>query len=162
MARRRMRRPSKTTDLEITAFMNLMVILVPFLLMTAVFSHMTILELNLPKADSGEAKKTKPSFNLQVIVRNKTMTVTDGQNVIKTIARENETHNYKILASVLKQVKAAYPDKKAVVIRAEPTIPYDTLITVMDTVRSYHALDDGSIIEAELFPLISIGDAPKS
>ncbi len=37
-----------TPTLNITAFMNLMVVLTPFLLITAVFSRMAILELNLP------------------------------------------------------------------------------------------------------------------
>ena len=38
----------ESTELNITAFMNLMVILVPFLLITAVFSRLAVLELNLP------------------------------------------------------------------------------------------------------------------
>ena len=41
-----------TAELNITAFMNLMVILVPFLLITAVFSRLAILELNLPGSSS--------------------------------------------------------------------------------------------------------------
>lgn len=44
----RRKRMQETVELNITAFMNLMVILVPFLLITAVFSRMTVLELNLP------------------------------------------------------------------------------------------------------------------
>ena len=37
-----------TAELNITAFMNLMVILVPFLLITAVFSRLAVIELYLP------------------------------------------------------------------------------------------------------------------
>jgi biopolymer transport protein ExbD len=51
LARRRgghRRHNHDTAELNITAFMNLMVILVPFLLITAVFSRLAILELNLP------------------------------------------------------------------------------------------------------------------
>ena len=48
MSRRIQRRKHPAAELNITAFMNLMVVLVPFLLMTAVFSHITILDLNLP------------------------------------------------------------------------------------------------------------------
>ena len=54
--RRRLRRRTgqhEPGDINITAFMNLMVILVPFLLITAVFSRITILELNLPAAGTG-------------------------------------------------------------------------------------------------------------
>ena len=64
MRRRRIRRPDKSSELSITAFMNLMVILVPFLLMTAVFSHMTVLELNLPNPEAGSSNNKKASFDL--------------------------------------------------------------------------------------------------
>ncbi|MCS6946778.1 MAG: biopolymer transporter ExbD, partial [Steroidobacteraceae bacterium] len=66
-ARRRHRR-KEAEDMNITAFMNLMVILVPFLLVTAVFSRLTILQLNLP----GEAQpttETTDELKLEVIVR---------------------------------------------------------------------------------------------
>jgi biopolymer transport protein ExbD len=46
--RLRTRRSKDPADLDITAFMNLMVVLVPFLLITAVFSRLAVLELNLP------------------------------------------------------------------------------------------------------------------
>ncbi|MEZ5566521.1 MAG: hypothetical protein R3F24_13915 [Gammaproteobacteria bacterium] len=48
LRKRRRRRNTETPGLEITAFMNLMVVLVPFLLITAVFSRLAIIELNLP------------------------------------------------------------------------------------------------------------------
>lgn len=48
MRLRRRQRHAEVVELNITAFMNLMVILVPFLLITTVFSRMAILELNLP------------------------------------------------------------------------------------------------------------------
>jgi biopolymer transport protein ExbD len=59
-SRRGSRRNVDTAELNITAFMNLMVILVPFLLITAVFSRLAILELNLPGSSTEPAK---PSFN---------------------------------------------------------------------------------------------------
>jgi len=34
-------------------------------------------------------------------------------------------------------------------------------VTVMDTVRSYKAVVAGSVVNAELFPEISIADAPS-
>jgi len=56
-------------ELNITAFMNLMVILVPFLLITAVFSRLTILELNLPGSSSEPADPQELTFQLEVTVR---------------------------------------------------------------------------------------------
>ncbi len=45
---RNKRKPIKEADLDITSFMNLMIILVPVLLMSMVFSHITVLDLKLP------------------------------------------------------------------------------------------------------------------
>ena len=60
-------------EMNITAFMNLMVILVPFLLITAVFTRLTVLELNLPGSSAGgpDAKQ----LHLEVIIRNDALEV---------------------------------------------------------------------------------------
>ena len=41
-------------EIDVTTFLNLMVVLVPFLLITAVFSRLTIVELNLPSSAGDE------------------------------------------------------------------------------------------------------------
>ncbi|PUB80977.1 MAG: biopolymer transporter ExbD, partial [gamma proteobacterium symbiont of Ctena orbiculata] len=46
--RERLRRHRQGEELNITAFLNLMVILIPFLLITAAFSRFSIIELYLP------------------------------------------------------------------------------------------------------------------
>ena len=71
MARRRhhyKRRTNEAPELDITTFLNLMVVLIPFLLITAVFSRLTIVELDLPSASAGNVT-TEPNFRLEVIVR---------------------------------------------------------------------------------------------
>ena len=68
--RGRKRRHKETAELNITAFMNLMVILVPFLLITAVFSRLAVLELNLPSGQSEVMNEPpEPEFMLEITVR---------------------------------------------------------------------------------------------
>ena len=72
--RRRWRRKhlAQAPEINITAFMNLMVILVPFLLLTAVFSRITILELDVPKASNNSIPlKDEQPLILEVTVREK-------------------------------------------------------------------------------------------
>ena len=57
-------------------------------------------------------------------------------------------------------LKKAYPSKTDVAILLESDIPYDTLIQVMDRVRIAEVIKDDSIVRSDLFPDISIGDAP--
>lgn len=161
MRRRRIRKPQTTTELNITAFMNLMVILVPFLLMTAVFSHMTVLNLNLPNPEAGASKGKKQAFDLKMVIRKKSITVQNGRQIIKKIPLHKGNHNYKYLGKILQQVKTRYGNKTAITILSEPGISYDDIIHAMDASRSFFTFKEGSIIEAELFPDISIGDAPR-
>ena len=165
--RHRHRRKPAGVELNITAFMNLMVVLVPFLLMTAVFSHLTILELNLPDGAS-KPGNDKPGFQIQVIINKDALLVADSRGgLIKRIPTDRADitrqsgQPYTVLRETLKQIKARLPDKTDITILSQASTSYETLVNVMDTVRAYPALVDGKAMSAELFPDISIGDAPK-
>ncbi len=148
-------------ELNITAFMNLMVVLVPFLLITAVFSRITILELNLPPPSNSD-KPNKPKLELEVVVRSNVIDLQDrGSGHLKSIVNKENTYDTAALSEFLRVVKGKYPDVGNASILLEPDISYETLVLVMDTVRSADVKqDDGSFARAELFPEISIGDAP--
>lgn len=161
--RRIVRRKHPAVELNITAFMNLMVVLVPFLLMTAVFSHITILDLNLPPPGDSNAKEPKdPPLEIRVTIRKEALVVSDNKGgLIKKIDKKDGKYNYSVLKDTLKQVKARLPDKTDITILSEQDTPYDDLIQVMDNSRSYRAFYQGSVVQAELFPDISIGDAAR-
>jgi biopolymer transport protein ExbD len=148
-------------EMNITAFMNLMVILVPFLLITAVFSRLTILQLNLP-ADSTQAVETEQVLNIEVIVRKDGIQIADrGTGLLKALPDTAAgQHDLKGLSEYLQFVKQKYPQKTDATVLLEADTPYDIVIAVMDTVRAYTAEQEGKFLQAELFPDISIGDAP--
>jgi len=158
--RRHLRRKHPAVELNITAFMNLMVVLVPFLLMTAVFNHITILDLNLPELGKPNPSDKPPTFELRVTIREQAMFMTISQVAkpvpIKMLRNE---HNYFLLKQILLQVKAEHPDQTSIIILAEKNTPYDHLIQVMDAARSFRTSHEGKMVDAELFPNISIGDA---
>ena len=142
-----------------TTFMNLMVVLVPFLLITAVFSRITIVELDLPSAQSNEP--STPLFRVEVVVRDAGLELMDGKSVIAAIPKSDDEYDLETLSEYLVEIKSTYPDKEDASVLVEPDIPYDDLIQVMDVVRSVEQVqDDGRIARAELFTAISIGDAP--
>lgn len=147
-------------EMNITAFMNLMVILVPFLLITAVFSRLTILQLNLP-AESTQQVETEQVLNIEVIVRKDGIQVADrGTGLLKALPDSAGQHDLKGLSDYLVFVKQKYPQKTDATVLLEADTPYDIVIAVMDTVRAYTAEQEGRFLQAELFPDISIGDAP--
>jgi biopolymer transport protein ExbD len=162
MKRRLLRRVGRhePEDINITAFMNLMVILVPFLLMTAVFSRITILELNLP-AGTTQEPQAKQRFDLEITVRSTGIEVGDRQGgLIKRIPRAASGQDLAQLSELLQQIKARFPDKLDATLLLEPQIDYDTVVQVMDKVRIARVLQAGTLQSAELFPEIAIGDAP--
>lgn len=158
------RRHKESAELNITAFMNLMVILVPFLLITAVFSRLAILELNLPSAQSAaENDPPEPELNLEITVREASIEV--GDRAAGTLNRfENAAEGYDLpaLSEYLQRVKGQFPDKADATVLLEPEISYQVLVEVMDTVRVAELVDEASsqVVRYELFPEISIGDAP--
>ena len=156
------RRNIETAELNITAFMNLMVILVPFLLITAVFSRLAILELNLPGSSTEPADPQEQTFQLEVIVRKDKIEVGDrNQGLLGVYPNTNEgEYDYDALSTKLSQLKKSYPSKTDASILLEPDIAYDTVIQVMDRVRVEEEIKDESIVRNDLFPDISIGDAP--
>jgi len=151
-------------ELNITAFMNLMVILVPFLLITAVFSRLAVIELNLPTSESEITEEQTPEFQLEITVRENSIEV--GDRNVGTLSRiENTADGYDLeaLARYLDRVKRQFPDKADATLLLEPDISYQVLVEVMDTVRVTERMDETSRepVRYELFPEIAIGDAPR-
>jgi len=163
MARRHhyRRRTSEPAELDMTTFLNLMVVLVPFLLITAVFSRITIVELSLPSSVGGSAP-TDPSFRMEVIVRDSGLELSDGSSVIATIPMQGDEYDLETLSSMVMSLKRNHPDDDDASVLLEPDIEYDHLIQVMDVVRSVELPqeDDQEATRVALFTDISIGDAP--
>ncbi len=158
---RRRRKMQEPADINITAFMNLMVILVPFLLITAVFSRMTVLELSLPAASQHDQDIQEPLFNLEVIVREGSIAVGDREGgLLRRLPKVDGEYDYEQLSLLLQQIKARFPDKLDATLLLESDTPYDVLVQVMDRVRVVQVVEAGAAQSAELFPEISIGDAP--
>lgn len=200
MRNRRHSRSKEAPELDITAFLNLMVVLVPFLLVSAVFSRVTILELNMPTGAGGGADD--PGVTLEVVVRKNALEISDGEKVIARFPNLNqgdtsaidgegesaqvetpvdehgmpivppteEVYDLAQLREQLIRIKQTYPDKTDSTLLMEPEVAYEHLVGVMDTVRSAQVIPTSAEGAApdpeakpetmELFPDISLGDAP--
>ena len=157
------KRRQDAEELNITAFMNLMVILVPFLLITAVFSRLAVLELNLPNSQADQNEPETPEFQLEITVRENGIEVGDrNAGVLSRIENTSDGYDFGELAAYLERVKRQFPDKADATLLLEPEIPYQVLVEVMDTVRVTERKREESneLVKYELFPEIAIGDAP--
>jgi biopolymer transport protein ExbD len=158
----------KEAELDITSFMNLMIVLVPVLLMMMVFSRITVLELALPQLGEANAQHIDvKDQRLELVVRADNIAVYYPQGyLVKDIAVTAQGYDYPALQMVLRQIKQTLInkniDKKAATLLLEEDIPYQVIVALMDTTRSYQDVLIASVVDAELFPEISLGDAPAS
>ena len=155
------RQQQEAAELNITAFMNLMVILVPFLLITAVFSRLAILQLNLPGSSTEPVDPQDQVFQLEVIVREDRIEVGDrNQGLLGIYPNTEDGYDYEAVETKLVELKERYPEKTDASILLEQEIQYDTLVQVMDLVRVSETVEEDAVECSDLFPDISIGDAP--
>ncbi len=163
MARRHhnKRRTKPAHEIDVTTFLNLMVVLVPFLLITAVFSRLTIIELTVPSSATGAAS-SQDGFHIEVIVREAGIEVTNGTSVIGVIPNKDNDFDLQTLTEFMLDLKQEYPQQDSASVLMEAQIPYDYLIQIMDVVRAaeIEAGIEGEFQLVTLFSDISVGDAP--
>lgn len=153
-------RDNEPEELDITPFLNLMVALVPFLLVTAVFSRVAILELNLPNAETEAASDNKQT--IEVIIRAAELELGNGSKILSRYKKTASGYDLAGLSEALVSLKQKHPQKSDATILLERQIQYDYLVAVMDTVRGKQSdeADKNKTERIILFPDISIGEAP--
>jgi hypothetical protein len=115
----------------------------------------------LPAQNSGVEQLKADNLQLEVVIRPDALEVGDRiGGLIQRIPNAASGHDVRTLSALMGQLKARFPDKLDATLLAEPNTPYDTLVQVMDAVRGTVVAQGPKIVRAELFPNISIGDAP--
>ena len=160
-------RVRKPAEVMLVPMIDIFVVLVTFLLMTAVFSRVTILQLDLPSANEGAAPAT-PEFRLEVIVRESGFELTNGETLIAALPKVDGEYDWQTLSQLAVQLKRENPDVDDASVLLERQVKYDYLIQVMDVIRTAEVAADGefaadsaaAVQRLELFPNIAVGEAP--
>jgi biopolymer transport protein ExbD len=134
MHNRHARRRAKPAELLLVPMIDIFTVLVTFLLMTAVFSKITILQLDLPSAAGG--KPTEPPFRLEVIVRQEGFELTNGTTRIAAIPKVAGEYDLKGLTELALELKREHPQVDNASVLMEPDVNYNNLIEAMDAIRS--------------------------
>ena len=160
MRTRRLKKGSEA--LEVSAFINLIVVLVPFLLSTAVFSRMSVVDLTLPAKSANYENLKADDLKLEVVVRHDAIEVGDKiGGLFWAIPNNTDGPDLVTLNARMFDVKHKFPTATAASVLPEPNISYDTVIHVMDAMRTGKTANGGTeVVDVDLFPAISIGDAP--
>ncbi|OFZ53834.1 MAG: hypothetical protein A2328_03165 [Bdellovibrionales bacterium RIFOXYB2_FULL_36_6] len=134
-------------------------IIIPFLLLTAVFTKTSIIDIYLPQ-EGQEAKDNKFSQIPQIL----TVKVMEmgfelggmGNGIL--IPKMGGNLDFKQLANELRKLKDKYPDEEDVVLLFDPNVSYDLIINVMDATREISDVIEGKTVKKLLFPLVSLGE----
>ncbi len=161
--RRRLRK--QAAHLEITAFINLIVVLVPFLLATAVFTRLAVIDLALPAPSSALEPLKGKDLQLEVVIRRDAIEVGDRiggliERIPRHAAGAPAGQAVQALGALIVQIKQKFPAQTQASVLAEPDTPYDDLVQVMDALRGSVVAQGAQLIRTPLFPDLSIGDAP--
>src|SRR5512139_3280366 len=162
--RKLVRKHRAPAELLLVPMIDIFTVLVTFLLMTAVFSRTVILELKLP-TNNPNFVEPPPGLELEVILRKDMVQVADRKTgPLATFRRASADAEYDLkgLSEYLQVVKGKYPEKTDATLLLEKDIPYDSLVQVMDTLRILEQRQGLQLVQAELFPYVSIGYAPET
>lgn len=154
MSRLRRGRRTPVSELQITAFMNMMVALVPFLLITAVFTHIAVLHLDLPRRQTAATDEVRPAQSPSVTLHASGLRLDRGDGSHLELSLLDGRLDLDALVAQLRSLKEDRPEEARITLRLEPQIVYDRLVRVMDVVRAD--------AHGELFPEVAIGDAPMA
>ena len=146
-----LRRPSlrkhrihEDKELQLTALVDIMVTLITFMLVTAVFVKMSSIDLNLAEETKKPSKSTQnkssvpspPGFRLIISVSEDQIDVFNDELSLGVFKKDEKgSYNFTELTNVLIQLKKEYPEEKSATILSTPSIHYNILVSTIDAVR---------------------------
>lgn len=154
-------------ELDVTSFLNLMIVLVPVLLLSMTFTQITVLEISLPELAGGTQNSGETLSQLEVVIDDEGYKVYFPENTlikdIPKVERDGEqVYDYRMLSLVMQEVKQQEAEKTDILLLAQPEVSYQQLVFTMESVKSYKTMIAASVVEIELFPQITLDDADKS
>jgi biopolymer transport protein ExbD len=136
------RRKQEDPELEMTPVMNIFMVLIPFLLLTAVFVRIAVLQVSLPTGSGGGGGGSAPPQNTVLVI----LVITeDGKFQLQTTASQTQfdalyslgenKYDFEGLVNQLKRLKTDLPWVEELILRPEENVKYEIVVKVMDRCR---------------------------
>ena len=145
--------------MDVTAFLSLMVILVPFLLVTAVFSRTAVLDVQATASGTGQTTLESPE--LRIVIRSHTFDIGHvGQQSQQSVSRSEGASALDALTQIILSLQREHPDTSQAIVLVEPQIAYETLVQVLDILREAAPIKEGVSGAGSAFLQVALGPAP--
>ncbi len=131
-------RKNSDNELNVTPVMNIFVILIPFLLLTATFARIAIIELTLPTLESREdsnPEDLKDLTLLMVVINSEGFEIKTSENNFPKVLNTSDGFDFEKLSERLNNIKLQYPKLEDVLISPADDIQYQVIIKVLDSCR---------------------------
>ena len=124
-------------EVDVTPVMNMFVILIPFLVSMAVFTHFTILEFSVPpNVDAGLSREDeKPKLRLTLVITEDFLGLTLGDRMLDSIPLISSEHDFAALESAVSNRAASLEIQDEVVVASRDNISFQNIVTAMDIFR---------------------------
>lgn len=125
-------------ELDVTPVMNMFVILIPFLISMAVFTHMSILSFSLPPDSSSGINQNsgKPRLKLTVVVTDDYLAITHGEKMLDSIPTINGFINYSGLVQKMITHRASMDIQDEAIVAVRDSVKFQDMVKVMDICRA--------------------------
>lgn len=136
-------------DIEILPLMNLFIVLIPMLLLSAVFIEVTAVDMTLPGESSEEVSMPeRQPLDLSVLIATDAYVIEGHGIPTRTVERSDEDADAR-LGAVIAEIAREHPDEKSVRILSTPATRYGDIIAVMDISREA-GLPNAGLASAEI------------
>jgi biopolymer transport protein ExbD len=134
----------EVVDLDLTPFMNIFMVLIPFLAVMAVFTRIAILEFSLPPAQTeGAAAQQSKELDISIVITEEGYRIVGTGKKLDLVPKLRGRYQLEQLRALLKAIKFEYPSSKSLVLVVGPDILYDDVIQFMDACRESQFPDIG-------------------
>lgn len=124
-------------DIDVTPVMNMFIILIPFLVSMAVFTHISVIDFSVPSSvgSGSDFSKGKPELKLTVLVTDSFLALAEGGNMLDSLPAQDGQLPFDTLSEILtvRRVKSDFPDE--VIVASRDGVAFKHVVKVMDISR---------------------------
>jgi biopolymer transport protein ExbD len=126
------------SDIDVTPIMNMFIILMPFLMTMAVFTHFSILSLQLPpNVNSGlDSSSGKPVKKITVVIAPQYLALTYGDAMLDSIPLKDGNYDFKTFEISLSQRKNSADIRDEAIVAVKDKVKFQYIVKVMDICKA--------------------------
>ena len=124
-------------NLDVTPVMNLFMVLIPFLVSMAVFTHLAVIDFTLPPSGAGDGSGAEEAEGLDIslVVTSSGFRVVGTGDKMDLVPRVRGEYQFDKLEAVLRAIKFQYPSQNSIILVFDEDVVYDDIIRFMDICR---------------------------